>query len=245
MKYKSKSQEARVKTEKFVSDNMFCPLCGSALNVLPKNTKVYDFSCSNCNQTYQLKSTSKKIGKKLIGSEYYTFIDAIKNNSIPNFLIMEYSIENDILIPKEIIFIPKVFIDKEVIEKREPLSESAKRSGWTGYSLLLGSIPSYGKIHIIKNGILEDKEIVISESKKISSLYTIDSEGAKWRTEILKIIDKLNCEFTLQEVYNNEIQLQSIFPNNNHIKEKIRQQLQFIRDDGILIFQGDGKYIKT
>ena len=49
-------------------------------------------------------------------------------------------------------------------------------------------------------------------------------------------------EFTL---YNKEIELQKLFPDNNHIKDKIRQQLQFIRDDGVIVFHGNGKYEKT
>ncbi|WP_291340601.1 DpnI domain-containing protein [Acinetobacter sp. UBA801] len=245
MKYTSKSQIARIETEKWAINNLFCPLCGNAFNDYSANTKVYDFICSNCNQEYQLKAMSKKIGKKLIGSEYYTFINAIENKSVPNFLIMEYSIENDCFKSKEVIFVPKVFITEEVIEKRKPLSESARRAGWTGYNLLFEPIPSYGKLHIVKNGILQSKNRILKESQKITNLYNIDSNKVKWKIEILKILDSLDSVFTLQEIYNKEIELQELFPDNNHIKDKIRQQLQFIRDDGVIVFHGNGKYEKT
>ena len=72
MEYTSKSQIARIETEKWAVNNLYCPLCGNQLQESSANTKVYDFICSKCNQEYQLKSLSKKIGKKLIGSEYYT-----------------------------------------------------------------------------------------------------------------------------------------------------------------------------
>jgi len=65
MQYKNKSQIARIETEKWVIDSLFCPLCGNRLNASTANTKVYDFFCSSCNQEYQLKALSKKIGKKI------------------------------------------------------------------------------------------------------------------------------------------------------------------------------------
>jgi len=245
MKYTSKSQIARIKTEEWAIKNLFCPLCGNALEPSSANTKAYDFICSNCSQKYQLKASSKSIGKKLIGSEYYTFIRAIEDESVPNFLIMEYSTKNDCFVAKEVIFVPKVFITQEIIEKRKPLSASARRAGWTGYNLLFESIPSYGKLHIVKDCKLEPKEKVLNQSKKILRLYNIDSKRAKWKIEILQILDSLDSSFTLQEVYEKQAELHKLFPDNNHIKAKIRQQLQFIRDDGIIVFHGNGIYEKT
>jgi len=99
---------------------------------------------------------------------------------------MEYSIENDCFKSKEVIFIPKVFITEETIEKRKPLSESARRAGWTGYNLLFEAIPSYGKLHIVKNGIFEPKEKILKESQKIINLYDIDSNKVNGKLKYLK-----------------------------------------------------------
>jgi len=49
-------------------------------------------------------------------------------------------------------------------------------------------------------------------------------------------------DFTLQEMYNFEPILREKYPNNNHIQDKIRQQLQFLRDKGYLEFVSSGKY---
>ena len=38
--------------------------------------------------------------------------------------------------------------------------------------------------------------------------------------------------------------LQNIYPENNHIKDKIRQQLQYLRDLGLIEFKGKGLYKK-
>ena len=245
MEYTSKSQIARIETERWAIQNLFCPLCGDELKDSSANTKVYDFICSKCNQEYQLKSLSKKIGKKLIGSEYYTFIKALENKSIPNFLIMEYAIDKNGFSSKEVIFITKVFITEEIIEKRKPLSESARRAGWTGYNLLFESIPSYGKLYLVKDSKVESKEQILEKSHKILNLYDLDSKKVRWKIEILKILDSVDSIFTLQQIYEKEIELQKLFPYNNHIRDKIRQQLQFIRDDGVIVFHGNGKYEKT
>ena len=61
----------------------------------------------------------------------------------------------------------------------------------------------------------------------------------------MNCIDKIKNEtFTLDEMYNFESQLKLKYPSNNHIKDKIRQQLQYLRDKGIIEFIGRGVYKK-
>lgn len=60
---------------------------------------------------------------------------------------------------------------------------------------------------------------------------------------MLNLIRKLpEDSFKLSDVYKFEDQLKLIFPGNNNVKPKIRQQLQVLRDAGILTFLGGGKY---
>ena len=49
-------------------------------------------------------------------------------------------------------------------------------------------------------------------------------------------------EFTLDEVYSFEAVLQTKHQSNKHIKDKIRQQLQVLRDKGYLDFVSRGAY---
>ena len=51
-----------------------------------------------------------------------------------------------------------------------------------------------------------------------------------------------NETFTLDEIYKFEKKLKLKYPNNNHIKDKIRQQLQVLRDKEFLDFSSRGKY---
>ena len=68
-------------------------------------------------------------------------------------------------------------------------------------------------------------------------------EAKGWILDIMNCIDKLNKkEFLLGELYGFEQELKLKHPNNRHIKDKIRQQLQFLRDKGYLEFLGQGKY---
>ena len=59
----------------------------------------------------------------------------------------------------------------------------------------------------------------------------------------MNCIDKIDKrEFSLNDVYAFEKLLEQKHPNNMHIKDKIRQQLQFLRDKGYLDFVARGKY---
>ena len=45
-------------------------------------------------------------------------------------------------------------------------------------------------------------------------------------------------------MYSFEKYLKEKYPNNNFIKDKIRQQLQFLRDKGLIEFKSRGTYKK-
>jgi len=49
-------------------------------------------------------------------------------------------------------------------------------------------------------------------------------------------------EFTLQEMYECEPKLKALHPNNQNVRPKIRQQLQVLRDLGLLRFGARGSY---
>jgi type II restriction enzyme len=49
-------------------------------------------------------------------------------------------------------------------------------------------------------------------------------------------------EFILRDVYGLVPQLQGLHPDNRHVRDKIRQQLQVLRDLGFVEFLGGGRY---
>jgi type II restriction enzyme len=62
--------------------------------------------------------------------------------------------------------------------------------------------------------------------------------------DVWQCIDKLDANFSLNQVYAFADLLKLKHPANNHIKDKIRQQLQVLRDKGIIEFTGRGHYRK-
>jgi type II restriction enzyme len=66
-----------------------------------------------------------------------------------------------------------------------------------------------------------------------------------WKLEVFKCVQQIpNQTFTLQEITKFESQLKKTYPENNFIKDKIRQQLQNLRDLGLIEFLGNGNYKK-
>lgn len=51
---------------------------------------------------------------------------------------------------KDFLMVPKYFFSPEIIEKRKPLSDTARRAGWVGCNIVLKQIPEEGRIFIVK-----------------------------------------------------------------------------------------------
>jgi len=65
------------------------------------------------------------------------------------------------------------------------------------------------------------------------------------RSFILSRSGEGRTNFSLSDAYSLEPHLVSLHPSNRHIRPKIRQQLQVLRDLGLLHFIGDGNYRLT
>lgn len=240
--YKSQSQAVRVMTEDWVKNEIFCPNCGSFVNDFENNKPVADFYCEDCNEEYELKSKKDSIGKKIVDGAYNKMIERLKSSNNPNFFFLNYNLHNYNV--ENFIVIPKHFFIPEIIEKRKPLSEKAKRAGWIGCNILLQSIPLSGKIFYVKNGKFENKRDILKNWQKtlfLRETKKVDLKG--WILDVMSCVDSLNKnEFTLGEIYKFENILSKKHPENKYVKDKIRQQLQFLRDKGYLEFIKAGKY---
>ena len=65
-----------------------------------------------------------------------------------------------------------------------------------------------------------------------------------WKTLIAEIVDQLPPHFALRDVLRFEESLAKFYPANKHIAAKIRQTLQILRDQGVIAFEGPGRYTK-
>ncbi len=240
--YKSQSQKIRVLTENWVKNEIFCPNCGNIVSEYPNNKPVGDFYCKNCTEDYELKSKRNSIGKKIVDGAYKTMIERLHSSTNPNFFFLNYNLKNYEVI--NFVVIPKHFFIPEIIEKRKPLSQNTRRAGWVGCNILLQDIPESGKIFYVKNRQKENKEKVLENWQK--TLFLRESKKTElkgWILDIMKCIDKLReKEFSLDEMYSFENLLSQKYTNNKHVKDKIRQQLQFLRDKGYIEFVSRGIY---
>lgn len=242
--YRSSSQIARVMTETWISDNMYCPRCGcEKICHFENNKPVADFYCSVCKNEYELKSKNGNLGRKINDGAYDTMISRITSNNNPDFFFMSYSKHKSMV--KDIILIPKHFFVPEVIEKRKPLAKTARRAGWVGCNILIDKIPKQGRIDIITDGKIADVNSVVKKVNRSQSLLVDDMGNRGWLLDVLFCMNSLKEQFTLNEMYSFEQYLKLKHPDNNNIKPKIRQQLQFLRDKGFVEFLGNGNYKKV
>lgn len=241
--YSSNSQIARILTEDWVKGNSYCPCCGYLpLNEFENNRPVADFYCKKCNEEFELKSKSGKLTNTITDGAYSTMIERINSDNNPNFFFLTYTKNwtvNDFLI------IPKQFFTSEIIIKRAPLAETARRSGWVGCNIDISKVAEAGKVFLIKNAKTISQESVKESFNKTLFIRSKSNESKGWILDVLSCIDVINKQtFTLDEVYKFEDKLKLKHPNNNFIKDKIRQQLQVLRDKGIIDFVGRGTYKK-
>lgn len=170
-------------------------------------------------------------------------INRIEAENNPNFFFLTYDKTNWCV--NNFLIIPKHYFVSDIIEKRKPLSDNAKRAGWTGCNILLNKIPSTGRIFLIKNSEVIKKDKVIEKWKETEFLKDLNNKSKGWLIDVLNCVDLIPYEnFKLEDIYKFESDLKLKYPNNNFIKDKIRQQLQLLRDKGLIEFVSRGIYKK-
>ncbi|MGI5173245.1 restriction endonuclease [Treponema sp. OMZ 840] len=243
--YHSRSQISRVLTEDWLERNVFCPVCGAPyINRYKNNHPVGDFYCEQCASDFELKSkenSSGRLSNTITDGEYGTMIERITSFRNPNFFFITYTDYSVI----NLVVIPNHFFTPEIIIKRKPLGPNARRAGWTGCTIDISSIPESGKIFMIKNRVEINRDTVLSLYAKTKALRTESLECRGWLLDTLACIDRIReKDFSLNQVYEFERELKKKHPDNNFIKDKIRQQLQVLRDKNFIEFIAPGRYRK-
>jgi type II restriction enzyme len=240
--FESPSQKARVWTESWVGQQLYCPNCGApSLSKYPNNRPVADFSCVSCAEDYELKSQKGRFGAKVNDGAFRAMCERLAANNNPNLLLMNYDLAR--LTVTDLIVVPKQFFVRDVIEERKPLAANARRAGWIGCNILLSQIPEAGKVFVVRNGAPVEKRVVLESWKRTLFLREQAPEARGWLIEVMRCVEELGrSEFTLEEVYAYEEQLSRLYPGNLHVRPKIRQQLQVLRDQGYLEFLTRGRY---
>lgn len=241
-RYVSASQSARVDTEDWAGSNMFCPNCGClALTPFSANKPVADFYCADCGDQYELKSQSKAFGRKVADGAYDTKVARLASDTSPNLILLQYDRKERRV--ENLRVVPRYFFVPQAIERRPPLKPTARRAGWVGSNILLDRIPISGQISVIRGGLIRDRQEVLEEWNRLRFVERRQGDARGWLLEVMRCVQGLGRpEFSLADVYGFDRELSAIFPRNNNVRPKIRQQLQVLRDGGYLEFLGNGRY---
>jgi type II restriction enzyme len=233
--YTSGSQKARNVTEAWGADNFYCPNCSSQkLDWLKRNTKANDYRCPNCEFWFQLKSQQARIGNSITDGAYGAMMEAIKNDRTPNFFFMQYELATWSV--KNLLLVPHFAFPPSAIIERKPLSPTARRAGWIGCNIALNRIPIEARISLVTEKQIVSEKEVREKFKKVKPLKEISVSQRGWTLDVLNIVRRLGKpEFTNEEVYAFASELEKLYPDNRHVRDKIRQQLQVLRDTGFLI----------
>jgi type II restriction enzyme len=240
-RYKSRPQLARVISEAWLASNGYCLACTSdKLRQSKANTKCMDFICSHCNHGYELKTFLRRPLKALPDGAYAAMMSRIDEGTAPSLLLLERTANWHI---KSLTAIPSMFLTPIVIEKRNPLGPSAARAGWTGCNIRLDRIGLDGQISIIDQGEFVPKKQVREQFKKFLPLAKKKPEERGWTALTLMVLRGLGKpSFSLPDIYEKEQTFMEAYPENRHVRDKIRQQLQVLRDMKIIRFEGRGNY---
>lgn len=240
--YKSGAQRARVATEAWASKSLYCPNCESpALRASSPNTPAVDYSCADCGAPFQLKAQSRPFSRRIVDAAYGSMVRAIQEDRTPNLFALHYDASQWAVV--NVILIPCFAFPLSAIERRPALGPGARRAGWVGCNILLHAIPAEARIPIVIGGAALPAKSVRSQYARIRPLAKLDVKQRGWTLDVLNAIRSLGKDgFSLDDVYSLEARLAALHPANQHVRDKIRQQLQVLRDLGFLDFLGRGRY---
>jgi type II restriction enzyme len=166
---------------------------------------------------------------------------AILTNRTPNLYVLHYDLTEWSV--RTVILIPHFAFALSAIECRKPLAATARRAGWIGCNILLNKIPQDARIPIVEAGNPRPASAVRADFRRLRPLEKLKAETRGWTLDVLNLVRSLNKkEFSLTDVYAHANELATIHPKNAHIPDKIRQQLQVLRDLNLLEFLGAGSY---
>lgn len=246
--FRSRSQQVRVATEAWFASQAYCIACNSNhLDTSKPNAIARDFSCPICSQSYELKSSGRVEGRRIVDGAYATMLMRIRAHDAPALILLRYlrktTLSNSPWLVDRLTAIHPIFLTDVIVEARRPLSPRAKRAGWQGCNLRIDRIPPEGRIVLVNAGEAANPDEIRAQYEYSKRLASIDPDMRGWTNMVLQIVRTIGRRtFTLSDVYAHRQALEEAFPNNHHIEAKIRQQLQVLRDLGYLDFSSRGVY---
>ena len=174
---------------------------------------------------------------------YKAMMEAVQGDMAPNLLVLQYSTTWQV---NNLLLVPSFFFSASSIEKRNPLGPNARRAGWVGCNILLSAIAPEGKLHLVSNGTPTPAATIRQQYQQLRPLSQLSVTKRGWTLDVLNVVSQFkNRSFALDEVYQYEAHFAALHPDNHRVRDKIRQQLQVLRDLNLLQFLGQGEYLLT
>lgn len=232
--YRSKSQQARVVSESWGANELFCAACISdQLDSFGNNNAASDFQCPTCREHYQLKSQSRPFARRVLGANYKKMCDAIAAETAPSYYLLHYT--RAAWMVRDLMLVPHLSITLSALVKRPPLRATARRAHWEGYCLDLDQVPTAAKIIVVRDGLERPTADVRADYSRIAPVLKMKPECRGWTLDVLRCVERLKINiFRNEDVYAFEGELAALHPENRHVIPKIRQQLQILRDTGLI-----------
>ena len=232
--YTSRSQQARIVTEAWGARDLYCPNCRAVgISQTPPNKAAVDYVCLTCRCEFQLKAKTTAISATIRDGAYATMIAKIRADETPNFVLMRYAWPEWQV--RDVLLIPSFAFPESAVIQCKPLKPTAKRAGWVGCNISLTQIPVEARIKVVSAGVETAAADVRSQYAKLKPLREIRSPARGWMLDVLGCVRRLGkVEFTTTEAYFFADELSRLHPNNRHVREKIRQQLQDLSHLGLL-----------
>jgi len=139
--------------ETLIAKKLACPRCKRffALRRLPPNFKCADIICDFCGYLAQVKTATvsdvSRVPKSILGAAWAPQRERMKAGIyFPLFIVLRDSTKSAAY------YLPTEFQSPRMFKKRRPLSKSARRAGWTGFTYDLSVVSERGVVCIMLNG---------------------------------------------------------------------------------------------
>jgi type II restriction enzyme len=236
-------QNVRGVAETWGEHNLYCPNCPSPRLTRPaQNSAPGDFSCPDCGFQFQLKGQKMRFSSDIADGIYATTLRAVKNNDAPAFFFVHYDLPTWTV--RDVLLVPGFAI---------PPSAITKRKSGASCNITLSRIPLDARIPIVttikasRSGdteciMISRMEEVRAKFKRLTPLADIASGQRALALDVLNIIRRLKkTEFTSADFYPFERELKKLHAGQRNLRDKIRRQLQVLRNAGFLIQPARGQ----
>lgn len=243
--FKAPGRIAGVVTEAWAAREMFCPACPSPrLTPTSVNTPVVDLVCPRCSRGFNVKAKKTPFTTQFRNSAYDKKIEAIRARRLPDYALVRYDAPHWRVVDLEIL--PGHFVTESSVTP-SVLGPHARRAGHKMSNVSLKDLPGDARVAVVRGGQALPPSKVRREYGKFAFLADREASAVGWLADVLREVRSFERErgpmLPLKAFYDHAApRLSASHPENRHVEDKIRQQLQVLVARGVLDRAARGHY---